>query len=130
MALSLNDLKKSEYPLKNKTIESIERNANSKIMGRSPIGARPWTTDELVPKATMSRKLRAGLSNSAMNSEWVNEHTSSLNAFDMEVQSGLTQLHDFQILLREQFVEVNRKIKRAAMSPFQIVRTVLRIIQK
>lgn len=118
MSLSLNDLKKPVRPIK------------TELKTSSTMTAHPWTHDGLVLKGQKARKPRAEHFNAAMNDEWVNDHTSSLSAFDMEVQSALTQLIDLQMSLKEQAVEIERKIKRAAMSPFHILRSVLSLVQK
>jgi hypothetical protein len=130
MSLSLNDLKKSERPVKSEEKEAASTGSASEDWSRSTKTSRPWATDGLVAKGPKGRKARAELSDLAMNSEWANEHTSSINAFDMEVPSALTQLRDLQISLIEQAVEMERKIKRAAKSPFQIMRSVLSLVQK
>ena len=130
MSLGLNDLKKSARSNKTETQEETGSGAVSENWALSARTARPWATVGLVSKGPKGRKARQELSGSAMNLEWANDHTSSPNAFDMEVQSALTQLRDLQISLKEQAIEIERKIKRAAKSPFQIMRSVLSLVQK
>ncbi len=67
---------------------------------------------------------------SYIGEKWACDHTSSIDAFDMEVQSPMDQLQDLKLEIRAQVTEIEIKIKRAAMSPFQIIRSVLRVVQK
>jgi membrane-anchored protein YejM (alkaline phosphatase superfamily) len=117
MSLGLNDLKKKSAKPKTEN------------WARSTTTARPWAAAGL-SKGPKARKSRAENSDAFMSDEWANDYTSSIHAFDMEVQSALTQLRDLQVSLKEQAVEIERKIKRAAMSPFEIMRSVLQMVQK
>ena len=117
MSLGLDDLKKRTPAAK-----------VTEDWARATKTARPWTTSELTKTPKTSRK--ANSAGAHMNSEWAGDHTATLHAFDMEVPSALTQLRDLQISLKEQAVEIERKIKRAAKSPFEIAKSVLRMVQK
>jgi hypothetical protein len=122
MSLGLNDLKKSARTSKTETKTENWARGNQTTL--------PWTTSGLSAKGPRARKSRIETSDAFMSAEWANEHTSSLSAFDMEVQSALTQLRDLQLSVKERAVEIERKIKRAAMSPFYIMRSVLTLVQK
>ena len=67
---------------------------------------------------------------SHISEKWACDHTSSVDAFDMEFQSPLAQLQDLKLEIKAQVTELEIKIKRAAMSPFHIMRSVLRVVQK
>lgn len=131
MSLGLNDLKKhapqKTSQKKSETKSATGSGAVSENWARTSRTARPWTSSGLTkgPKGRTSPVA----SDAHMNSEWANEHTASLQAFDMEVQSALTQIRDLQISMKEQAVELERKIKRAAMSPFHIARQILRAVK-
>ncbi len=130
MSLGLNDLKKSARSVKRETKTTAGSGAVSETPSRLSKTSRPWAADGLVSKGPKGAKPRVEFSDMAMNSEWANDHTSTLNAFDMEVPSALTQLQDLKMSLKEQASEMEQKIKRAAQSPFQIMRSILSLVQK
>lgn len=127
MSLGLNDLKKSRA----KKTPETGVGAVSENWARATKTARPWTSTELT-KGPKARKTRIETAGAFMNSEWANEYTASLHAFDMETPSPLAQLRDLQISLKEQAIEIERKLKRAAKGPLEIVESVLRsmMVQK
>ncbi len=101
----------------------------SQNWARSTRIERPWATSETPKSSKPSGRLSSG-KNLAMSGEWADEHTSTIHVFEMEAQSALAQLLDLRMELKAQAVEFERKIKRAAMSPFQILRSVVQLVQK
>lgn len=129
MSLGLNDLKKRRAPKTESTPSSNGLGAVSENWARTTTTTRPWTSANL-GKGPKSRKARIETSEAFMSEEWANDYTSSIHAFDMEVQSALVQLRDLQISLKEQALEMERKLKRAATGPLEIVKFVLQMVQK
>ncbi len=123
MSLGLNDLKKRR-PAKSDGAGAVSEN-----WGRGTTTTRPWSNSNL-SKGPRARKARIETSEAAMNQEWVDDYTSTHPVFNMEAQSALTQLQDLKLSLEERARDVERKIKRAAMGPFEIMRSVLQMVQK
>ena len=123
MSLGLNDLKKR------RPAQMDGAGAVSENWARGTRTTRPWASSNLT-KGPKARKSRIETSDAAMNEEWVDDYTASLTVFDMEAQSALTQLKDLKISIEEHAREVERKIKRAAMGPYEIMRSVLQMVQK
>ena len=90
---------------------------------------RPWATSEVTKAPRPSARTASGKT-FAMSGEWADEHTSTIHVFEMEAQSALAQLIDLKMEFKAQVVELERKIKRAAMSPFEILRSVVQRVQK
>jgi hypothetical protein len=122
MSLGLNDLKKRRTP-----------KTESENWARTTTTTLPWTSTNL-NKGPKTRKTRIETSDAFMSEEWANDYTSSIHAFDMEVQSALVQLRDLQMSLKEslkeQAIEMERKLKRATTGPLEIVKFVLQMVQK
>lgn len=120
MAIGLKDLSPQRAKVEVEKAPKVE----SEDWSRATMIARPWTTSNLTPKKPRAKKSTETL-NSHMSDEWADDHTSALQAFDMETSSPLTQLNDLKIELRGQAVELERKIKRAAKGPFQLMTSLL-----
>lgn len=133
MSLGLNDLKKRAPATTSKTETPTPpgTGAVTENWARPTLTARPWKSDALTQRpAKKSRSRSSEIVEASMSNEWADEHTSSLNAFEMEAQSPLNQLHDLRMELTSQAIELERKIKRAVEGPFEILRSVLSLVQK
>jgi len=138
MSLGLNDLKKTRAAKASETSAPVKApsqhgaGAVSENWARSSKTARPWTSSGL-SKGPKARK-PVSTEDAYMNETWADEHTGSIRAFDMEleieVDSALTQLRDLKIKLKEQALEMERKLKRAALGPFEIMKHLMLMVQK
>ncbi len=131
MSLGLNDVKKNTRAPKvaKPTDSDGGAGATSENWALSKKIARPWATTGLEKGPKGRQRAPSEVLNASMSAEWVDDHTATIHVFEMEAQSPATQLRELKIELTAQAIELERKIKRAAKSPLQILRSVLQLVR-